>query len=102
MAVNFEAANMVGYNNPKIEVFKAIINYETNAIIEAPSKTKIKSCLKRGAIPYLACASDNGSEVTLLWLSGYSVDPNDELIAFGEPGFQIMYLQASEQPIFKI
>ena len=26
MAINFEAANMAGYNNPKIEVFKATID----------------------------------------------------------------------------
>ena len=32
MAINFEAANMAGYNNPKIEVFKAIIDFGTNAI----------------------------------------------------------------------
>ena len=25
MAINFEAANMAGYNNPKIEVFKAAL-----------------------------------------------------------------------------
>lgn len=57
MAINFEAANMVGYNNPKIEVFKAILNYETNAITEAPSKTEIIRCLNRGSIPAIMCNS---------------------------------------------
>ena len=40
MAINFEAANMAGYNNPKIEVFKATIDIENIKIIEAPSKPK--------------------------------------------------------------
>ena len=41
MAINFEAANMAGYNNPKIEVFKAAADPETNTITSAPSKPKL-------------------------------------------------------------
>lgn len=39
MAFNFEAANMAGYNNPKIEMFKATIDPTTKEISDAPSKT---------------------------------------------------------------
>ena len=100
MAINFEAANMAGYNNPKIEVFKAIINFETNAIIEAPSKSKIKSCLKRGAIPSLMCASPDGSEGNLLWVRTWASSSDGDTILFGSTGLIIMYTPDSELPVF--
>ena len=52
MAINFEAANMAGYNNPKIEVFKATSN-ENNEILTAPTKSNILGCLKRGCTPFI-------------------------------------------------
>ena len=52
MAINFEAANMAGYNNPKIEVFKAVAN-ENFEIDSAPIKSDILQCLNRGCIPFI-------------------------------------------------
>ena len=52
MAINFEAANMAGYNNPKIEVFKAHSSDRTT-LDEAPTKTDILNCIRGGTIPYI-------------------------------------------------
>ena len=52
MAINFEAANMAGYNNPKIEVFKAHAN-ENLEIDNAPIKSEIVNSLARGCIPFI-------------------------------------------------
>ena len=56
MAINFEAANMAGYNNPKIEVFTAHAN-EDLVIDSAPLKSDILQCLNRGGIPFILLAS---------------------------------------------
>ena len=52
MAINFEAANMAGYNNPKIEVFKARSG-DTTTLDYAPSKTDLLNCTHRGVIPFI-------------------------------------------------
>ena len=52
MSINFEAANMAGYNNPKIEVFTAHAN-ENLEIDSAPIKSDILQCLNRGRIPFI-------------------------------------------------
>ena len=52
MSINFEAANMAGYNNPKIEVFKAHSSDRTT-LDEAPTKTDLLNCIRRGAIPFI-------------------------------------------------
>ena len=64
MAINFEAANMAGYNNPKIEVFAVTLNEEA-AIATAPSKSELLNCTQRGSIPFLYI-TDPGQETT--WL----------------------------------
>ena len=52
MAFNFEAANMAGYNNPRIEVFKAHSG-DASTLDEAPSKTDLLNCIGRGTIPFI-------------------------------------------------
>lgn len=99
MAINFEAANMAGYNNPKIEVFKAIINYETSAITGAPRKTEIKSCLNRGSIPALMCVSPDGSEANLLWIYTWSTVTEGDTIMFGNVALMIAYTPDSDSPV---
>lgn len=64
MVINFEAANMAGYNNPKIEVFAVTLNEEAN-IVTAPSKSELIKCTRRGSIPFLYI-TDPGQETT--WL----------------------------------
>ena len=99
MAINFEAANMAGYNNPKIEVFKAIINFETNAITEAPRKNEIIRCLNRGSIPAIMCASPDGSEEYLLWVYLWVTAPEGDTIMFGNIALTIAYELNSESPV---
>ena len=99
MAINFEAANMAGYNNPKIEVLKAIINYETNVITEAPSKTEIIRCLNRGSIPAIMCATPDGSEVNLLWVYVWTTGSEGDTIMFGSTALTIMYMPDSDSPM---
>ena len=99
MAINFEAANMAGYNNPKIEVFTAIVDYETNAISDAPNKQEIIRCLRRGSIPAIMCASPDGSAVNLLWVYTWVTTPEGDSIMFGSIALIIMYSPDSDSPI---
>ena len=99
MAINFEAANMAGYNNPRIEVFKAIINLETNAISDAPRKQEIIRCLDRGSIPALMCASPDGSAGNLLWTLSWTTGNEGDTIMFGNTGLMIAYGPDSDSPV---
>ena len=99
MAINFEAANMAGYNNPKIEVFKAVVNLETNTVTSAPSKSKIKSCLNRGSIPAILQTTPDGSENNLLWIYAWATDAGGDSIYFANLAYIIMYPPDSESPI---
>ena len=99
MAINFEAANMAGYNNPQIEVFKAIIDYTTNAINEAPSKTEIIRCLHRGSIPAIMCATPDGSEGNLLWAYTWTTTNEGDTIMFGSIALTILYDANSDSPV---
>ena len=99
MAINFEAANMAGYNNPKIEVFKAIIDYTTNAIIDAPRKTELIRCLRRGSIPAIMCATLDGSDVNLLCVYTCVTGTEGDTIMFGNIALTIMYDANSDNPI---
>ena len=99
MAINFEAANMAGYNNPKIEVFKAIIDFGTNAITEAPRKTELIRCLHRGSIPAIMCTSPDGSEGQLLWVYNWSTVTEGDNIMFGNAALMIAYTTDSDSPI---
>lgn len=53
MAINFAAANMAGYNNPKIEVFKAVLSGSSSSLTQYPDKSIILNCLSRGSIPVI-------------------------------------------------
>ena len=57
MSINFEAANMAGYNNPKIEVFKVTMG-ETG-VEQYPRKSVILDCINRGSFPFILIT--NGS-----------------------------------------
>ena len=99
MAINFEAANMAGYNNPKIEVFKATIDTENIKIIEAPSKTEILRCLRRGSIPAIMSTTPDGSESNLLWLYTWSPAVEGDSIYFSNRGYIIAYIPDSDTPV---
>ena len=53
MAINFEAANMAGYNNPKIEVFKAALAEDAKTLTQYPDKVTIMAAINRGSIPFI-------------------------------------------------
>ena len=99
MAINFEAANMAGYNNPKIEVFKAVMDTMTNAITSAPSKTEIIRCLRRGSIPTIMCVSPDGSLGYLLWVYAWTTGNEGDTIMFGNIALIIMYVANSDSPV---
>lgn len=99
MAINFEAANMAGYNNPKIEVFKAIIDIGTNAISDAPRITEIIRCLNRGSIPAILCTDTNGSVEYLLWVLSWGTDNEGDTIMFGNLSLMISYGPGSDSPV---
>ena len=99
MAINFEAANMAGYNNPKIEVFNAIIDFGTNAISDAPNKQEIIRCLRRGSIPAIMCDSPNGSEGCFLWPTIWTSNEGGDTIMFGNTTLIIAYDASSDSPV---
>ena len=99
MAINFEAANMAGYNNPKIEVFNTIVDFGTNAISGAPRKTEIIRCLRRGSIPALMCASPDGSEGHLLWIYTWATGNEGDTIMFSNNALLISYEPDTDSPV---
>ena len=99
MAINFEAANMAGYNNPKIEVFKAAADPETNTITSAPSKTEVVNCLRRGVIPLILISYPVGSTVYVLWIHSVMSEETGDTIYFSNGSLVVSYSPDSEQPI---
>ena len=98
MAINFEAANMSGYNNPKSEVFKAVVNPDNNTIISAPSKTEIKSCLNRGSIPLILLTYPDGSTIYALRIHIVMSGAEGDTIYFSNGTMVLLYSPDSEQP----
>ena len=68
MAINFEAANMVGYNNPKIEVFKAALAEDGGALAQYPDKVTIMAAINRGSIPFILLNNSAAGQQCLLTL----------------------------------
>ena len=64
MAINFEAVNMAGYNNPKIEVFEARLG-ETG-VEQFPKKSVILDCIGRGSVPFILVTTGSRDEPTYL------------------------------------
>ena len=83
MAINFEAANMAGYNNPKIEVFEAVAN-ENLEIVSAPIKSDILQCLNRGCIPMILLSANNAElpATTLMFLFAGAQGESNPVLSF--------------------
>ena len=83
MAINFEAANMAGYNNPKIEVFTAHSN-ENMEIDNAPIKSEILHCLNRGCIPMILLSANDAAlpATTLMFLFAGAQGENNPVLSF--------------------
>ena len=82
MAINFEAANMAGYNNPKIEVFEAIYPDEGATLIEYPRKSVILDCIKRGTVPVLVATNAGHTEMYILYPGTLASSVGKFLVSF--------------------
>ena len=82
MAINFEAANMAGYNNPRIEVFTAIYSAGGSSLIDFPSKSVILDCIKRGCVPVLMATDTDRTEMFILYLGTIGSNGEEYLISF--------------------
>ena len=80
MAINFAAANMAGYNNPKIEVFEAVPDDNGTSLVQYPAKSVILNCLSRGSIPVIVLRL--GSAGYLLPLSDWDTSEIGTTIIF--------------------
>ena len=99
MAINFEAANMAGYNNPKIEVFKFTMESGTLKITDAPSKSEIIRCLRRGSIPVIIMNRPDGSEQSLFRLDATMTEAEGDYIQFADSYYTLLYSPVSEIPV---
>ena len=74
MAINFEAANMAGYNNPEIYIFPVTVKIEGGAsvVYGAPSYSTITNILKSGYIPFMFVTAPTG--LSLLPLAAFQPD----------------------------
>ena len=101
MAINFEAANMAGYNNPKIEVFTAVADSGTLAVASAPSKTELIRCIHRGSIPAIMTTFADGSSGHLQWLVMWTMTDSDYSIFFSNGSYVLFYPAGSEHPLLQ-
>ena len=85
MAINFEAANMAGYNNPKIEVFRAVLGDAGGApsLTQYPDKSIILNCLSRGSIPVIILSFITSGFILLL--SNWDTTETGTSIIFSTP-----------------
>ena len=93
MSINFEAANMAGYNNPKIEVFEAVAG-ENNTLSGAPSKSAILDCINRGSVPFIVLTL-SGNITNILPITTASVTGNQYSFLFASIGIGV-----NNQPFF--
>ena len=93
MAINFEAANMAGYNNPKIEVFSAIAG-ENNTLTGAPSKSALLDCINRGSLPFFVLTLSSNQTCILPLASAISDGNTYSLL------FSCIAAFATNQPVF--
>ena len=105
MAINFEAANMAGYNNPKIEVFKAVLDGKTSTFTAAPPRPDIISCIQRGSIPVILMTAAGYDAGYVFWLFGCGTSGPDSIVfcAGGDAvgvSHRIEYVQGRDTPIY--
>lgn len=82
MSINFEAANMAGYNNPKIEVFEAAVAASGTKLAQYPEKAAIIAAIKRGTIPFILVKRHGVDSVFLLSLCNWFSDATGDFITF--------------------
>ena len=106
MAINFEAANMAGYNNPKMCIFPVTIKLDGGTVVEGNlNYSTITNIIKSGYLPSLYATMPTGDRV-ILPLAGIS---NQGLYQFCAATFttdskvliSITYGSQLVHPIFK-
>ncbi|MGM9827329.1 MAG: hypothetical protein ACI30O_03955 [Muribaculaceae bacterium] len=70
MAINFEAANMAGYNNPKIEIVTLLLDAKGRPE-NPPTYETMSKIIRRGVVPFLIVTDPNGYFYGVLPLSYY-------------------------------
>ena len=67
MAINFEAANMAGYNNPQVQVFPVTVQIGSKGLIVvgAPSYSTFTNIIKSGYMPTLFATLPTGDRAVL-------------------------------------
>ena len=101
MAINFEAANMAGYNNPKIEVFKAAVSDDQK--VTAPNKSILINCINRGSIPIIMLGTNSAGYILHLnsWedsIEGTALDFSTLSGASALPEIALQYYANSDTP----
>lgn len=104
MTINFAAANMAGYNNPQIEVFRAVLN-NVDELVQYPSKTDILNCINRGALPFILLFMTNGNAFIQLPLTIIAEDAGSVSILFRstsktEGEYTVLYPQTPDTPVY--
>lgn len=104
MSINFEAANMAGYNNPKIEVFKAALAEDGQTLAQYPNKAAIKAAINRGSLPFILLKLPTPGAGCVLPLHSWTPEVGDHIIfclagTVGE--YVIQYGPDSEPPVFQ-
>lgn len=53
MTINFEAANMVGYNYPHTMVLRAVMDETRENFVKFPSFEEVENALSRNIVPFV-------------------------------------------------
>lgn len=67
MAINFEAANMAGYNNPKVYMVPVTLKAVGGNIVvdDNPNYSTLNNIIKSGYLPYLYATLPTGDKAIL-------------------------------------
>lgn len=95
MSINFEAANMVGYNNPGTEIITLVKDGSSN-FINPPSYDKMRAYLSSGEVPMLFVTAEGGETGILYQLVEYSETENK--IRFSNSANAIEFCAGCEVP----
>ena len=90
MAINFEAANMAGYNNPRFTVLKAEAE-ALGALISYPSYEEVTGLIASGVIPLLAVRTPGGTDPAVEHILALAALYDNGPIAFSSPVATVVY-----------
>ena len=110
MSINFEAANMAGYNNPEMYIFRVTVNMVGSGaeVVGAPSYSAITNIIKSGYIPVFFVTLSTGDRA-VLHLTAINNEGNYIFSAAGPTSsaansellISIIFGERYEQPVFR-